>query len=289
MTKSVDPITQFAAATSLEVGVGHMLLNIADPHPGQEREYGRWYEDDHFFSAAMMAPFVFGGRRWVAPADLRALQYSRPGGEYDPPGGGSYAATYWIAPGHLNDYFAWSAGTGPQLDAQGRNFADRRLVFVSFADRMGTAYRDDRVPRDVFALMDPSGGLVVQLIDVPDSSVRDDAATWLLDDLLPTRLSVDGASARSVLVFRGAADTSAMRPALQDLQRRADNDGRRLLLLWFLDGDPRDAWDREFSSLPRVIADSGRGVVEWTAPFIPARMGTDDYVDELDLARAPRT
>lgn len=282
MTVDIHSLTAFGAETPLEVGVGHMLLNIADPLPGHERAYGRWYEDDHFFSSAMMAPFVFAGRRWVAPRDLRALQYGRPGDPHHLPTG-SYAATYWIAPGHLNDYFAWSAGTGPQLDAQGRNFTDRRLVFVSFADHVGSVYRDERVPRDVFALMDPPGGMVVQLIDVADASDRDAAAAWLHDEFLPGRLSIEGASASRVLLFRGATDTSAMRPALQDLQRRADNDGRRLILLWFLDSDPSAAWERELAPLPALIAESGRGVVESSAPFLPARMGTDAYVDELGV------
>ncbi|MDR5699137.1 hypothetical protein [Agromyces aerolatus] len=274
MTDGTHPLTRVGAATSLEVGVGHMLLNIAEPTPGRERAYTRWYEDDHFFSAAMMAPFVFAGRRWVASEELRALDHGRAGGESDPPARERFAATYWIAPGHLNDYFAWAAGTGPQLDAQGRNFTDRRLVFVSFADHVGSVYRDERAPRDVFALMDPPGGMVVQLIDVPDASVRDDAATWLIDDAIPNRLALDGASTQSVLVFRGASDTSAMRPALQEVQRASDHDGRRLILLWLLDDDPRSAWAREFADLPEVVASSGCGTVEWMAPFAPARMGT---------------
>jgi hypothetical protein len=279
MTDTVHPLTEFGAATSLEVGVGHMLINIADPNPGAEREYSRWYEGDHFFSSAMMAPFVFAGRRWVAPPALQALQYKRPGGEFDGPVGGRFAATYWIAPGHLNDYFAWAAGTGPQLDAQGRNFTERQLRFVSFADRIGTVYRDRSVPADVFALLNPPGGLLVQLVDVPDASDRDATATWLMDVLLPERLAADGASAHSVLVFRGAADTSAMRPALQGLQRRSDNDGRRLLLLWFLDRDPRDDWESQFARLPALIDEAGHGRVEWMSPYLPARMGIDDWAD----------
>jgi hypothetical protein len=282
MSEQVSPLTQVGAATSLEVGLGHMLLNIAEPHLGHERDYTRWYEDDHFFASALMAPFVFAGRRWVAPSGIRSLQYGRPGSEYSSPTG-SYAATYWIAPGHLNDWFAWAAGTGPQLDALGRNFTDRTSVFISFADRLGSAYRDDRIPKDVFALMDPAGGMVVQLVDVTDASDRDDYAAWLLEEFLPARLAADGASAHTALVFRGAADTSKMRPALQDLQLRADNDGRRLILLWFLDSDPREAWNSEFSPLPPLIEDSGRAVVEWIAPFLPARMGTDEYVDQLGL------
>ncbi|MGO4689695.1 hypothetical protein [Glaciibacter sp. 2TAF33] len=283
MREPAASLTEIGATTSLEVGVGHMLLNIADPNPGHEREYTRWYEDDHFFSAAMMAPFVFSGRRWVAPAALRALQYARADGDYDNSTGGSYAATYWIAPGHLNDYFAWAAGTGPQLDAQGRNFADRRLVFTSFADHVGTAYRDDHPARDVHALIDPPGGLVVQLIDVPQASDRDEVAAWLMGSFLPERLGREGASAQSVLVFRGAADTSMMRPALRDMQLRADNQGRRLLLLWFLENAPNSVWESEFAPLPELIAQTRRGAVEWMSPFLPARMGTNEFTDQLGI------
>lgn len=282
---SEHPLTAVSGTTPLTVGLGHMLLNITDPRPGSERAYGRWYEDDHFFSGAMNAPFVFSGRRWVAPAALRRLQHARAGGEYDGRDAGAYAATYWIAPGHLNDYFAWSAGSSPRLDAEGRGFAERDLIFVSFADRVGTAYRDDDVPRDRFELIDPAGGLVVQLIDAADAEERRAVTQWLADDLIPARLALPGTSAHSAVMFHGAADTSAMRPALRDLQSRADNAGRRILLLWFLDHDPRDTWAEEFAPLPELIAAGGRAAVEWSAPFIPAHMGTDLYVDELGLQR----
>ena len=205
-----------------------------------------------------MAPFVFAGRRWVAPADLGRSQYGGPGSEFDPPPGVSYAATYWIAPGHLNDYFAWSAARDPSWLRKAATSPTADLVFVSFADRIGTVYRDESVPADVFELVDPPGGMVVQLIDVPDTSDRDAAAAWLIGELLPQRLAAEGASAHSVLVFRGAADTSAMRPALQDLQRQADNGGRRLLLLWFLDRDPREEWESEIAPLPDLISQSSR-------------------------------
>lgn len=281
MSERTHPLTQVGAATTLEVGVGHMLLNVARPSSGAERGYTRWYEDDHFFSAAMMAPFVFSGRRWVAPQTLAALHYGRPGGEFDPPPGGTYAATYWIAPGHLNDYLAWSAGTGPQLDAQGRNFTERQLTFVSFADRISTVYRDAVVPRDIFSLVDPAGGLIVQLIDAAYPEERDAVAAWLTDEFLPERLAADDNVTDRVIVFRGTADTSGMRPALQEVQRRSDHEGRRLVLLWFLDRDPREGWEKQFASVLDGLATSRHAVIEWSAAFVPAHMGTDDYVDIL--------
>jgi hypothetical protein len=284
MTETQHPLTGLGGRTPLDVGLGHMLLNIADPLPGHERAYTRWYEDDHFFSAAMMAPFVFAGRRWVATSDLRALQQTHAGVDGDDaPAGGSHAATYWIAPGHLGDYLAWSAGTGPALEAQGRNFTDRQLVFVTFADHIDSVYRDEEVPRDVYTLMDPPGGMVVQLIDVPDASRRNSTAQWLTREFLPERLALQGSSARSVLLFHGASDTASMRPALQGLQRQADRAGRRILLLWFLDDDPRAAWESEFASLPDLVREQGHGTITWTAPFVPAQMGTDTYVDHLGL------
>jgi hypothetical protein len=41
-----------AAATPLsgpvDVGLGHALITLVSPRRGREREYDRWYEDDHF-------------------------------------------------------------------------------------------------------------------------------------------------------------------------------------------------------------------------------------------------
>ena len=282
MSARADNLTRIGAQSSLTVGLGHMLLNVADPNPGHEVAYTRWYEDDHFFAAAMMAPFVFAGRRWVAPFELRSLQYRRAGGEFDTGDAGRYAATYWIAPGHLNDYIAWAAGTGPQLDAQGRHFPNRRLAFVSFADRIGSVYRDRDVPRDLFSLIDPAAGMVLQIVDVDRPEDREAVAGWLVDELLPQLIARPNASATTALVFRGAADTSAMRPALQNLQRRSDNDGRRLIIVWLTDRCPRDTWSAEFADRPEVFDRSGRAVVEWSTPFVPVRMGTNRYAEELD-------
>lgn len=287
MSDDANALTSFAGHTSLEVGLGHMLINIADPTPGHEIEYARWYEDDHYFSAAMMAPFVFSGRRWVAPTQLRALQYSPTDSPFSAHGSGSAAATYWIAPGHLSDYLAWSAGAGPQLDAQGRSFSERTLAFVSFADHLGTAYRSAETPRDVFSLIDPPAGLVVQVIDVPDASARDAIAQVLVNSFLPQQLAARGSGAHTALVFQGAADTRSMRPALQSLQRSADNDGHRLLVLWLLDAAPDTVWNSMFASLPDSVKSAGLGSVSWLAPFLPATMGTLAHIERTAIPPTP--
>jgi hypothetical protein len=283
MSAPDDGYAALAATGPLEVGVGSMLLNIADPLPGMEQTYNRWYEDDHFFTGALMSPWVFAGRRWLATAELRSLQYGRPGGEFDPPGSGCYAGTYWIAPGRLLDYRAWASGVGSRPDAESRSFTERRLVFTTFADHRGSVRRDERVPPDVYALMDPHGGLVVQLIDVPSADQREEAIAKLLEEFLPSRLAESGTTARSAMLFQGA-ESVGMRPALQELQRRSDNDGRRIVVVWFLDADPRIGWARDFAPLPELVDAHAIGVVEWMAPFIPSHMGTDDYTEQVSLS-----
>ena len=52
------------------VKVGSMLFTMVDPHPGHEVAYNRWYERDHFYAGCMVGPWLFAGRRWVAPRSL---------------------------------------------------------------------------------------------------------------------------------------------------------------------------------------------------------------------------
>lgn len=55
----------------------------------------------------------------------------------------------------------------------------------------------------------------------------------------------------------------------------------RLTLLWFLEADPRECWDRWFTGLEEKVTESGLGRVELLAPFVPTVPGTDTYVDQL--------
>jgi hypothetical protein len=50
--------------------------------------------------------------------------------------------------------------------------------------------------------------------------------------------------------------------------------------LCFLDGDPRESWDR-FVELGKALSGSGLAHAALAAPFIPTVVGTDTYVDEL--------
>ena len=55
-----------------EIKLGTILFSLAEPKPGHEREYNRWYERDHFFAGCMVGANFFSARRWVATKPLKA-------------------------------------------------------------------------------------------------------------------------------------------------------------------------------------------------------------------------
>src|SRR5688500_4129121 len=57
--------------------------------------------------------------------------------------------------------------------------------------------------------------------------------------------------------------------------------GTRLLTMFFVQSDPRDAWDAHFKDLDEAVKGSGLGTVGLVAPFIPVIPGTNTYLDEL--------
>ena len=59
---------------STPIDVGSALFSLHDPHRGHERDFNRYYERDHMYSAALLAPFTIAGQRWVATRDLKALR-----------------------------------------------------------------------------------------------------------------------------------------------------------------------------------------------------------------------
>ena len=69
-----SPYSTLPAEGPYDVEIGSALITMVEPHEGHEHAYNRWYEDDHFYSGAMAMPWMFAGRRWVAPTDLQALR-----------------------------------------------------------------------------------------------------------------------------------------------------------------------------------------------------------------------
>lgn len=265
---------------SYGIGVGHALITMVEPFPGYERAYTRWYEDDHFWSGALYTPFMFAGRRWVATRDLQLLRYPSQTATpvVEPVTSGCYLSTYWIAPGRLEEQMLFVSAANRRLSKEGRKFDDgRKLVFSEFQDHVGTAYRDEATPRDVFALIDPYPGLVMEVIDADRVENLPGLERWLLESHLPARVQGQRSPAALALVFR----TPPPKFDLPDVWPDVSNGGRRLTLLWFLSEDPRTVWTPFFAQEGELVAAGGKGRVSLVAPFIPVKMGTDTYVDQL--------
>ncbi|GAB2936637.1 hypothetical protein [Streptomyces heilongjiangensis] len=266
---------ELAAVGPYGADLGHALITMVEPHPGREREYNRWYEDDHFIAGAMAMPWMYAGRRWVATRDLQLLRYPEKSAVAQPVTAGCYMSVYWMTAGRYADHMRWTVGINRRLNRDHRVFQDRTHVFTAFQDHAVTVYRDAEGPRDIHALDHPYVGLVVEVIDSDSPAGRAELITWLRDEHLPRRLA--GSPAAMVTVF-----TPTPLPLdRMSYVKQVEGVGTRLTLLWFLRQDPRDTWHEHFTDLDTSVAASGLGEVQFVAPFIPTLPGTDRYVDEL--------
>ncbi|MET7335447.1 hypothetical protein [Nonomuraea sp. NPDC005650] len=276
-----DAYSQLPLTGSHEVGVGHALITLVEPHPGHESHYNRWYEDTHYFDGAMQMPWMFAGRRWLAPYWLQPLRY--PAGTPVLPSveTGKYLGTYWITKGRLDDHRNWTGATNARHRAIGNVVTDRTTVYTAFHDSVGNVYRDPAVPRARYALQDPAAGIVLHVIDAHTTEGREDLERWLLEEYLPSRVVADGPVSLA-MVFRVLPPLEYYHSKQNyEVLKGVSNDERRLTLLWFLTEDPREIWAEHFTHEVDNLATSGKGVTSLIAPFIPAKMGTSLYEDQL--------
>ncbi|WP_028810978.1 hypothetical protein [Streptomyces flavidovirens] len=260
---------------------GHALITMVEPHPGHEYAYNRWYEDDHYIAGAMAMPWMFAGRRWVATRDLQLLRYPAKSAVARPVTTGCYLSTYWVTQGRYDEHMKWTVGINRRLNRDGRVYQDRKHVFTAFQDHEATVYRDGAAgPRDFHALDHPYRGLVLEVIDAEGPERRAELLEWLRSTHLPQRLAGtpdSGSPAAMVTVFR----PTPLPGDRMSYVKQVEGVDTRLTLLWFLETDPREAWEERFGELDREVAASGLGRVELVAPFIPTVPGTDRYVAEL--------
>jgi len=252
--------------------IGSALITMVEPHEGHEHAYNRWYEDDHFNSGALAMPWLFAGRRWVAPRHLQPLRYPADSIIAQPLSAGKYISLYWITDGRYEDHLRWSVGTNHRLLPDGRVYLDRTHVYTSFQEYLGAVYRDASGPRDVHSLDYPYQGLVVEVVDSSDD--RATLATWLRDEALPARLA--GSQGAMTLLFGPFPLPEDKMSYVQDVPGL----DRRVTLLTFTEVPPDECWDA-FADFGSVVEAAGRGRVELSAPFIPTPPGTDTYVDQL--------
>lgn len=261
--------------------IGSALITWVEPMPEHVVGYNRWYEDDHMITGAMVMPWMFACRRFVSPKWLQGLRGPSGSRVAVPLEAGKYIGIYWVNEGRLEDHQEWSLGANHRLHAEGRGsyrglghdpLEERRHVFTSFSDYLGPVYRDDAVPRDVHALVQPWRGLVVQVIDAN----RDRGALdrWLATTYLPSIVRNQNA----------LATRFAPRPLPGDKLahvRELDGVERVVTVLHFLECDPRRCWGALFADAEAVIAKSGVASLAVQAAFVPTNHGTDDYTDEL--------
>jgi hypothetical protein len=259
--------------------LGHALITTVEPHEGHEHAYNRWYEDSHFFNGALQHPWMTTGRRWVATRDLQLMRYPNPSPVASPVTAGAYLGTYWVTHGRVDEHKKWTGASNAYLVSVGDVVRERTHIFTSFQDRVASVYVDDTVPHDMFALHDPSPGLVLQTIDAPSAESRADLEQWLSDTYVPSRVSADG-PVWSAIIWQVTPPFPAMKPEVYAALKHVANEGRRLTVLWFLREDPRDCWDH-FTGESERIDPTGLGTVTLVAPFIPAKMGTTLYEDQL--------
>ena len=267
-----SPYSTLPAEGPDEVIIGSALITMVEPHEGHEHAYNRWYEDDHFYSGAMAMPWMFAGRRWVAPVNLQALRYPDDSLIAKPLSTGKYISLYWITDGRYDDHMRWTVATNQRLLPDGRVYLDRTHVYTSFQSYLGAVYRDESGPRDVHSLDYPYRGLVVEVVDATDD--RDALEQWLRDEYLPARLA--GSPIAMTLLFAPNPLPADKMSYVEDVPGL----DRRITVLSFTDVPPDECVDA-WKELGDAVTKSGLGRVELAAPFYPTLPGTDAYVDQL--------
>jgi hypothetical protein len=260
------------------VKVESMLFTMVDPNRGHEVAYNRWYERDHFYGGCLIGPFLFAGRRFVAPRALKELRYPEQSPFAVPVAAGSYVAIYWILAGHVDEHLKWAYHQVKDLYRDGRGFEERTHAHTGMYDLESVAYRDvDPVPLEL-SLDHQFAGLVVVVVEPTGAVPAAQLAETLRDGPLETLLSAGAAASCSSWHVRASADTSSARVPVK-LGTDGGSPGRIVQLL-FLDEEPSTRWDayREYG---KAVEASGAGRVSFAAPFWPTIVGTDAHTDEL--------
>jgi hypothetical protein len=270
----MDAYEEIALELPNEVRIGGALITMVEPEPGYEAAYNRWYEDDHFYSGAMHGPWIFAGRRWVAPRALRTRRVSVDSSAVQPPDAGCYISVYWFTEGHEDEVERWSylAMAEALMPHEGRGFSQRTHVYTAFHRYRFGLVRDAGPMKPHLALHAAFEGLLVEVIDAPSEDG--------MAEHLPAQLQ--GSPAALVTAFTPVpfAQGRIDRPGTSPVPL-PEGVGKRLCLLWFLDRDPYACIPDAMAAHHRGLADSKLGSLRFSGPFIPTIVGTDRYVDEL--------
>ncbi len=256
------------------VKVGSLLFTMVDPQRGHEVAYNRWYERDHFYAGCMVGPWLFAGRRWVAPRQLKDLRFpadstiARPTVQ-----AGSYVALYWIHAGHHEEHHEWGGKQAAWLYQNQRGFNERTHVHTLMYTHDWTRYRDaDPVPLEL-SLDHPFAGMASVMIERREGVTQEEFDVWFRGQRLGPFLA--GSPVASCSSWSPIPQREGPMPI-----PRVERTHLLDLYLFFLDAPPEATWDR-FAALAREVDASGIARVVFASPWIPTLVGTDKYTDEL--------
>ena len=235
-----------------EVGIGTAIVAYIEPHPGQAREFNRWYERDHLYAATTAGPGAFSGARWVATGACKAV---RPPGAtwFGDAARGSFLTTVWLLDGKQTEWDAWVTKEMEELRAQpDRTFAGRDHIHTAVY-RYCCEVRADDAPSAAVALDHGFAGVIA--VAVPDGSASaESCAREIVGSEIPV---VVGLTRERVILSQSDPPSHA-------------------LVLGFTPGDPLGAWRSHVEpALARLPA------VGFASPFLRTIPGTDSYVDDL--------
>jgi hypothetical protein len=270
----VSTYTKLASVGPYEVKIGSALITMVEPQIGHDEAYNRWYEDDHFYAGAMAMPWMFAGRRYVATRELQAMRIPTKSAVANPVELGKYIATYWITEGRYEDHLRWSVGTNQRLLADNRVYLQRDHIFTAFQEFITSFYRDENGPKDFHAFDAGYGGLVVEVIDAPEEGQLEAVVDYVRTVRAP--LAFENGVAMAVVFTPIPLPEDRM-----SYVKQVEGLGKRVTVLWFTDGDPRESWNAAFAGAVEQSKEAGVGKAEFVAPFIPTAVGTNKYVDEL--------
>ena len=168
-----------------QVEMGHCIFALHEPHHGHEAGFNRWYERDHMYAAALVAPWTLAGERWAATRELKDLRYPADGPFDQPSDRGSFLTMFWIQAGKLEEQQLWVSKQTAILAEQGRTYEDRDVQTATTYDYCGGALRDDDGVPPAVALDHRYPGVVWTWLERDPAVAFERVRDWVLGELPP--------------------------------------------------------------------------------------------------------
>jgi hypothetical protein len=258
------------------VELGHAIFNLAEPHPGYELAWNRYYERDHLIAGATFAPWTMATQRWLATRAHKAVRYPRENPIAKPVEKGTFVAGIWIQKGRYEDQQLWVADQMKIVSSQeGRNFEERDVLTICGYDRIGTVLRDeDGVPPEL-ALDRRYPGLVLAWVERTSEHSLEELRDVLVEKALPEFLAKSPIA--QALCFTPLPKARWWPKAAPEVAGVGD----RIVIAFFVECDPLEVWEERFARLGAIVEADGIGRTLFVAPFVPVVPGVDPDLTEL--------